>query len=270
MPAYNADQFVNTAVQSCMAQSWTNWELIIVNDGSTDGTKDTLDRIDDSRIHVLHQSNKGVSSARNAALELAMGEYITFLDADDAIPPKSLEVRAVFLQENPEVDIVDGVISVRDATLQEEQRRYRPYYSGKLLPRLLKLDDCVFFGPFYMVRRSRLGGTRFAEGMTHAEDLRFFIEMADRNAIEYGHVNELVYLYRKSESSAMANMEGLERGYLQLLIAIRGLAGVSTFSLTLLRLKVAKILFLSWGNRAQWRQAFSSVWHVINAKVHSR
>ncbi len=258
MPVYNAVAYVNEAVQSCIAQSWSNWELIIINDGSTDGTKSLLEKLDDSRIHVIHQSNRGVSSARNVGLELKKGEYITFLDADDVLPSKGLEARGLFLQENPEVDVVDGIISVRDASMHDEQRCYRPYYTGKLLPRLLKLDDRTFFGPSYMLRSSRLGGIRFADGMSHAEDLRFYIEIADRCDVEYAYVNEIVYLYRKSDSSAMANFEGLEEGYLTLLESVKGIQGASLFDKLYMKLKVATILFLCWRSRGEYAKAIKA------------
>ena len=84
-----------------------------------------------------------------------------------------------------DVDIVDGVISVRDEALDLEKRTYHPYYQGSLLPRLLKLDDRVFFGPFYMFRKALLGDTLFSVKMTHAEDLLFFMALASKNKTNY-------------------------------------------------------------------------------------
>lgn len=251
MPAFNADRYIMEAVNSVVSQSLDNWELIIVNDGSTDSTRVLLEQIDDVRIHVKHQENQGVSAARNAGLAVANGEFITFLDADDFLPPRSLEVRTNYLLEHPDVDLVDGVISVRDELLKVEKRSYQPYYLGLLLPRLLKLDDSVFFGPFYMFRSSLLGQTRFFEGMTHAEDLLFFITLASRNNIKYSHVKKVVYHYRVTKSSAMSKMEGLEKGYLELLREVRKIDNVSFYDVVFLRLKIARILFLSWNARNQ-------------------
>lgn len=246
MPAYNAERYIAEAIQSVRAQTWHHWELIIVNDGSTDGTKAYLESLTDRRIRVIHQANQGVSVARNAALDVVRGEFITFLDADDILPPRSLAVRAKCLLADPGIGIVDGRISTRDENLNVELRDYRPYHEGKLLPRLLRLDSRAFFGPFYMARINSLAKIRFSVSMTHAEDLRFFIEAASACAIEYRYVTDLVYVYRKSSGSAMSNLNGLERGYLELIRAAKPLQGVSRVDHAILRLKIAKILFLSW------------------------
>jgi glycosyltransferase involved in cell wall biosynthesis len=253
-PAYNAERYIAKAVQSVLKQTWQNWELIIVNDGSSDGTRSYLVTLSDPRIRVIHRANQGVSAARNAALDMACGEYITFLDADDELPHRSLEARADYLSAHPEVDIVDGRISARDEDLQIEYRKYQPYYRGKLLPRLLRLDERVFFGPFYMVRKRCLDDMRFAVGMTHAEDLLFFMEVAGSGDIEYGYVTDLVYIYRKNMNSAMSNMNGLELGYLQLITKVKSLRSANRIDHAILRFKIAKILFLSWWAAGeQWR-----------------
>lgn len=257
MPAYNAGGYIGESIQSVLSQSLMDWELIVVNDGSTDETRAFLDQVDDSRIRVIHQKNRGVSAARNAALDFARGEFITFLDADDVLPQRSLEIRATYLRAHPDVDIVDGGLSVRDESLEKERRSYRPYYRGELLPRLLKLDDRVFGGPFYMFRRASLANTRFDVTMTHSEDLLFFMEIARSSKMRYGCVNEVVYHYRTGHGSAMANLEGLERGYLQLLARVGTFPEVTVADMVYLRVKIAKILFLSWRARGEWNKAIN-------------
>ncbi len=263
LPAYNAVQYIDEAVQSVIGQTYSNWELIIINDGSKDGTDAYLQTLQHPSIRVFHQKNKGVSVARNVGLSIANGDLITFLDADDALSRRSLEVRADYLSAHPQVDIVDGLISVRDDALNNEKRSYRPYYQGLILTRLLKLDERVFFGPFYMFRRSLLGETKFSEKMTHAEDLLFFITLASRNNINYGHVNELVYLYRSSVSSAMSNMEGLEEGYFELLDSVMKLNGISISDVIFLRLRIARILLLSWRTRGRLNRGIAAAYKVL-------
>ncbi len=85
VPAYNAEKTVGYCVKSILAQTYADFELILVDDGSKDATLDVCKSFDDSRITVLHQENVGVSSARNKGLELAKGEYIAFVDSDDYI-----------------------------------------------------------------------------------------------------------------------------------------------------------------------------------------
>ena len=263
MPAFNAAKFIGEAVDSVIAQTWQRWELIIVDDGSTDETGAILKGLCDPRITVVTQSNRGVSAARNAGLALATGQYLTFLDADDTLPPASLEVRAEFLERHPGIGIVDGRISVRDACLGSVLRVYTPYYTGTLLPRLLALDDRVFFGPFYMVRSAQLTDVKFLENMSHAEDLLFFTRLAAMHSLQYSFVAEEIYNYRTGQISAMSNVEGLEEGYLVFMWSVFSTIKVSAFQAIFLRGKIAKILFLTWARKGNYLRAIKSIFKCL-------
>lgn len=91
IPAYNAEKTIGHCVKSVLAQTYDDWELILVDDGSKDATLDVCRSFDDSRVIVLHQENGGVSSARNKGLESAKGEYVAFVDSDDYIESDYLE-----------------------------------------------------------------------------------------------------------------------------------------------------------------------------------
>ena len=98
VPAYNVAPYIEKSINSIKSQSYTNIEIIIIDDGSSDNTPDIADNLakDDERIKIIHQANKGVSAARNAGLDMAKGEYIGFVDADDMIDSDMYE----FLLEN--------------------------------------------------------------------------------------------------------------------------------------------------------------------------
>lgn len=100
IPAYNAAEFLKETIDSVKAQGFTNWEMIVVNDGSTDNTFAILRQERDARITTLEQSNLGVSAARNNGLMASNGKYIVFLDADDLMGPLFLEARVKALEEN--------------------------------------------------------------------------------------------------------------------------------------------------------------------------
>ncbi len=87
------ERYVREAIESLIAQSYSNWELIVVDDGSIDSTETIINSIDDSRVRYIYQQNGGVSSARNRGLDMVRGDYITFLDADDTLPVDSLKER---------------------------------------------------------------------------------------------------------------------------------------------------------------------------------
>jgi len=244
-PVYNGEHFVGEAVASVLAQSHTNWELIIINDGSTDGTADVLAGFDDPRIKVVQQENAGVSAARNVGLDIATGDYVTFLDADDVLPTHALKARVDYLGAHPDVDIVNGRIRVtREGVLE---RVYEPSSEQcKILSRLAQLEEPFFFGPFYMFRTSTIGTTGFPIGVTHCEDLIFFLELAHSAGLTYGSVQEDVYEYRLRDGSAMTNLDGLERGYMSLLERASQLDGLSAAQIRSLRRRVASILLKCW------------------------
>lgn len=108
IPAYNAGAFLTDAVNSALNQTYPFIEVIIVDDGSTDTTYHIADKLaqQDPRVQVIHKANAGQSSARNAALKIATGEYISFLDADDTFLPDKIEKQLDFLEDHPEYDLV--------------------------------------------------------------------------------------------------------------------------------------------------------------------
>ena len=90
LPVYNAQEYIKKAIESVVNQTFTDFELIIVNDGSTDNTSDILSQFDDRRICVINQNNLGPGAARNNALQIAGGEYVMYLDSDDWFCPNAL------------------------------------------------------------------------------------------------------------------------------------------------------------------------------------
>lgn len=107
-PVYKAEAFIDRCIQSILDQSYTDWELILVNDGSPDNSLEICRRYAevDQRIRVFTQENQGASVARNQALDQVRGEYIAFLDSDDTLDSDTLEYAMQALQEHPECDVV--------------------------------------------------------------------------------------------------------------------------------------------------------------------
>ena len=109
MPVYNGLPLIKASVESILKQTYTNWECIIVDDGSTDGTSAYLDSLSDSRFVVHHfAKNQGRPTARQKALELTTGEYVTMLDAEDLMSPDRLEEQVECLEKNPNIALVSS------------------------------------------------------------------------------------------------------------------------------------------------------------------
>jgi len=263
MPAYNAQTYIVEAIESVIVQSYVHWELIIIDDGSTDSTLSLVEVFNDERIVVKSQKNAGVSAARNVGISLSKGVYITFLDADDVLPQQSLGVRIAYLEGHSDIDLVDGQILVKDTDMNDTLRTYTPYYEGKLLPRLLALDSHVFFNVCYMFRKDILGTVRFKEEMAHAEDLLFYIELSGQHNVMYGFVNTEIYHYRSGHDSAMTNLSGLEEGYIRLLNEVKKNTYIYKMPYLLLKLKIMKIMFLSWMNKYKIWNAFFSIHKIL-------
>ena len=102
VPVYNAEKYVRRCVDSILVQDYPNFELILMDDGSTDGSGEICDAYAgrDERVRVIHKENTGVSDTRNQALELAEGEYIQFLDSDDWIVPEATRLLVQAMEKN--------------------------------------------------------------------------------------------------------------------------------------------------------------------------
>ncbi len=130
IPAYNAEKFIAAAIQSVLQQTNPNFEIMIVDDGSADNTKEVVSQISDARIHYIYQDNAGVSVARNTGIRNASGDYICFLDADDAWLPDHLEEMDYLIRTYPECAVCITGYQIRLTT-------------GKLVPRTEQLLKTV-------------------------------------------------------------------------------------------------------------------------------
>lgn len=105
IPMYNVERYIEKSVQSVLAQTYTNFEIVCVDDGCSDGTLERLQQFSDSRIRIVRQENAGLAAARNTGINAAQGIYIALLDADDFWAPLKLELHVRHLESNPEVGV---------------------------------------------------------------------------------------------------------------------------------------------------------------------
>jgi glycosyltransferase involved in cell wall biosynthesis len=154
IPAYNAAVFIENCINSLLNQTYQDFEIIVVNDGSTDNTLEILQKLSkkDSRINVLSQPNGGVSSARNTALKVAKGEFITYVDADDTMPKDGLSNMIELMAED-----VDFVV----ASHNEIRTQVRPhleipceYKAEELNEKFIEFDRVVWWPWGKLLRRS--------------------------------------------------------------------------------------------------------------------
>src|SRR5580692_1553381 len=106
MPAYNAGKYIGEAITSVLEQSFTDFELLIINDGSTDNTEKIIRSFKDSRIVLINQDNKGIAAALNAGLNMARANYIARFDADDICYPDRLKIQYDFITTYPQYSVI--------------------------------------------------------------------------------------------------------------------------------------------------------------------
>jgi glycosyltransferase involved in cell wall biosynthesis len=245
MPVYNAAAYIQNAVYSVIGQTYINWELLIVNDGSTDKSEGKIKSVKDERIRYFYQTNQGVSAARNKALKHMRGDFFCFLDADDAYPKDSLEVRLTAFKKDPEIAFVDGQVLIMDHKLTHIIKTKSHTFRGNPFNALVQLDESCFFGPSWMIKRNLGVNYKFKEGLTHCEDLLFYISISQYGG-KYTAVTNPVLKYRQGHHSAMRNLKGLENGYLQLYQVLVEDIQLNEKGLQALKYKLRSIMWKSY------------------------
>lgn len=244
MPAYNAEKYIAESVQSVLNQTYTNWELLVTNDGSTDNSESVVRSLGDPRIKIFCQQNRGVSAARNVALDNMQGDYFTFLDADDLLPSDSLSKRIAFAEKSHDTDMVAGAVSFFKPN--GEEKRWHPNFNGDPLQAFIRIDEKVFCNPSLLIRRKPSISYRFKEGMSHVEDLLFFVSIASQQAHRYAFLDDVVYKYRVTGNSAMKNLKGLENGYWTFFESVKNLPNALPQNVRYLKWRIVRIMILSY------------------------
>ncbi len=191
IPVFNGERFIAEAIQSVLNQNYEPLEIIVVDDGSTDGTADVVKNLA-GNIHYFYQQNSGISATRNKGIELATGELISFIDADDVWLPDKLKLQTAFLHQNPETEIVIGFLLPLPFENWNEVTDDQ-ISCGKSAP-VLQLG-CT------LMRKSvfgKIGG--FDTGMMLAEDSDWFYRVMEAG-INVHVTTEIVQLYRQHSNN---------------------------------------------------------------------
>lgn len=195
IPVYNNENYLRPALQSVLAQTYPDFEVLVIDDGSTDGSLAICREFaqKDKRLRVIQKENGGVSSARNRGLEEAAGQYIAFVDGDDCIDPEMYTTMITILQDTG-ADLVDCRV------IKERQYMPRSYEKGDVevsdhpLEYLSKKGYFIDSSLNKVYRRDFIGHTRFDEGISYSEDKLFVTELIFR-AKKMALVSNVFYHY---------------------------------------------------------------------------
>jgi glycosyltransferase involved in cell wall biosynthesis len=213
--AYNYGHFIGYTLDSLAAQTYENWECIVVDDGSTDNTRDVVQAYaeKDARVRYLHQENSRQAAARNNGVRNATGSYFQFIDADDLIEPRKLERQVEYLEQHTDVDIVYGDARFFPSenpsellySMWGENKPWQTGISGcgrEILVPLLKFNNILVNAP--LTRRSiveRVGP--FDEELPPVEDWDFWLRCAEAGAcFHYSETDGTRALVRSHTSSS--------------------------------------------------------------------
>ncbi len=208
VPVYNAEDYLVRCLDSIKKQNFTEWECILVNDGSTDNSVELCNRYadEDSRFKVINKNNGGVSSARNVGLDVAVGTWIAFVDSDDFVDPDYLTIPEslricdivqksyTILKKSEQTEIP---LPLRDGCVLKDRDSLCRFFLNK---RNNALWDKIF-------KRTLVGDCRFDTSISIGEDFMFQTVLMQRvNLYGFSEVGKYMYVIR--DGSAMSNIEG--------------------------------------------------------------
>lgn len=200
VPVYNADRYINKCINSILAQKNTDWELLLIDDGSTDNSGKICDEYASTnyRIRVFHKQNGGVSSARNVGLDKAQGTWIAFIDSDDYIDDEYLSIE----QQLFDCDIIQkGFIHIKgNNTFQKKYKHLSIIQPNR---KILYYQAHHYIGALWdkIIKRSIIGEMRFNTNFSFGEDFVFFVSIINRiNSI--GISPKGCYIYNEWNLSA--------------------------------------------------------------------
>lgn len=186
LPVYNARRYVARAIESMLGQTFGDFELLIVDDGSSDGSleiaRQYADR--DRRVRVTTRPNRGISATRNELLRAAAGELVAAMDSDDVALPQRLALESAFLRANPEVVCVGGSYRIVDGDGRLIHRGFPVAEGDEEIQRLLLAGHCSLHQPTVMFRRIpalRVGG--YDERMAVAADFDLWLRLGEVGAL---------------------------------------------------------------------------------------
>lgn len=204
IPFYNAENFLKDTINSILKQSITNWEVILIDDGSTDNSHAIASSYVSENIKLYQQSNCGVSIARNEGLKKAKGKYVLFLDADDILSNNFLEQRFLFLEQNNEYGFCCGDVIMFQDTTDKTLWHHKGIYEN-IVPNLLNYSETYESVPSnYMFRRSVLlkHNILFNPILSSTADRYFLLELNLFSKCGYVSDAPLWYRYHTNSMSA--------------------------------------------------------------------
>ena len=228
IPVYNVEKYVAATIKSVLSQTYENFEILIIDDGSPDGSLAICQQFKDSRIKIIRQKNRGLAGARNTGIRHASGDYLAFLDADDIWVPEKLEKHVHHLNNSPTVGISFCYSSFIDEQGNSTGLYQKPRKLYDITPSYVLCRNPVGNGSVPVIRREvfqdikfqdNLHGTvedyYFDESLRRAEDIECWLRISIQTHWRHEGIPEILTLYRVTSgglsASALKQLEALEK-----------------------------------------------------------
>ncbi len=223
IPTYNRSELLKKAVASLKNQSHQNFEIIIIDDFSTDDTAAVVKEMEDDRIiYLKHDTNKGGSEARNTGIKRATGDFIGFLDSDDQWLPRKLEKQLRQFEGQPDVGVVYTGVQVVNENNQPT-RKIVPEYRGDILPKLFE-SNCIDTTSSVLVRKEVLDQVQgFDAALPSCQDWDLYIRLAQVTKFDFVKEN-MVLFYHHSGERITTNKKSVLTGHLSIFEKYKALA----------------------------------------------
>jgi glycosyltransferase involved in cell wall biosynthesis len=205
IPAYNAMTYLPKTLDSVLQQSFTDFEVLLINDGSTDSIESWFTTVNDDRVRLISQANQGLPGARNTGIKEAQGDYVAFIDADDLWEPTKLEKQVRCLDAKPEVGLVYAWTLLIDQDGNSIGTVTAAQAEGNVWEQLL-LGDVVGSGSAAMIRRicfDQVG--MFDTELTSIEDCDMWVRIAAH--YPFAVIKEVLVYYRQHPSGMSRNYD---------------------------------------------------------------
>lgn len=198
MPVFNGERYIREAIESLLAQTLPDFELVVIDDGSTDATERIIGAFDDSRIVFLkNDGNRGIVYSRNRGIASSRGRYIALLDSDDVAVENRLAIQHQFLQQHPDIGLVAGWITEIDENGSATGAFLKTEAPSEAIPAMLLFDNC-FAQSSVMIRKSILAVDPYRSDFPCAEDYDLFARVAADHKVAI--IPEVAVRYRQHSS----------------------------------------------------------------------
>ena len=194
--AYNREALIARALETLLSQTETDWEALIIDDGSSDGTVNIVNGFikENPDIHLFTQQNQGAGSAKNFGIHKAKGKYITFLDSDDEYKPEHLSFIKSHILKNPNIEFIHGTADIIG----------NPYVPDFNNPgQIIHLDNCIIGGTF-VINRNIITKTGGYSTLKFGDDISFY-NLVRQLKVNIAKIDFKTYIYHRDNDDSICN-----------------------------------------------------------------